>query len=113
MDWSLTIEKDGQITFKEGLLSDLQQPNPFLRMMQQIQHEQLESARVSATVNRSLQYGEIKVGFTISVNCPQDQRWMDYAAEHLFITAAKYVNDGMETIAPGIPPLHVPQPKST
>ena len=113
MDWSHTIEKEGQVIhYKEGLVSELPGADPFIRIQQTLAHEGKEPARISANVQRSLAYGEIKVGFTITVNVPQDRRWMDYAAEHLFLLATKYVNDGMSTIAPDVQPLHNPPPRT-
>lgn len=113
MEWSYTIEKDGTVVHhQEGLLSQLPQPNLFfLQMARQIQHEKLEPARVSASVARALPYGEVKINFTVTVNCPQDERWMNKAAEHAFLTAVKYVNEGLSTIAPGTPLFHAPEPK--
>lgn len=66
-------------------------------------------ARISATVQRSLQYGEIKCSFTVTVSCVQEKACMDYAAEQAFAQAVRYVNDGMDWIAPGLPSLPVPQ----
>lgn len=108
MDWTYTIEKEGQVVqHLEGIMSD-----PFTRMNVEATNATGEKARLSVTVQRALQYGELKCSFTLSISCPQTQQWMDYAAEHIFLQAAKYVNEGMETLVPGLPPLNVPAPRS-
>lgn len=84
--------------------------DPFHTLNRAVSEAPGETARVSTTIQRSTQYGELKCSFTLSVSCPQTKGWMDYAAEHIFIQALKFVNDGMERLAPGLEPIPVPRP---
>ncbi len=108
MDWQCVYEKDGVIIHeKEGIMPD---PDMLLKMNEVSQHPG-EKARVSATVQRSIAYGEVKCSFTLSVSCPQSKEWVDKAAEQLFALAVGYVNAGMSWLAPGLEPLPAPTPK--
>lgn len=109
MHGHLVIEKEGQIIYeKEHNLTHPAPPDPFAHLLQHARTAG-ESARVSVTVQQSLQYGEVKCSFTLSIEVPQKKEFMDYAARELFSQAVQYVNDGMSWVAPGLPPL--PQPK--
>jgi len=106
VEWAYTMEKEGEVVYhKEGIL-----PDPFSSLQQAVQTA-TSKARVSVTIQRSIQYGEVKCSFTLSVDCPQEKSAMDYAAEHVFIQAVQYVNDGMERLAPGLQPFPVLTPK--
>ena len=106
----IIAEKEGiVIHHQEGVMAD--PPDPFTRMNQSSTETPGEKARVSVTVQRSMAYGELKCSFTLSISCPQSKQWMDYAAEHVFVQAVKYVNDGMESLVPGVAPLFVPTPR--
>lgn len=107
------MERDKEIIYhQEGILPDPKGPiDPFTRMSMESSTSG-EKARVSVTVQHSVQYGEVKCSFTLSISCPQNKQWMDYAAEHVFSQAVQYVNDGMNWLAPGLPALNVPIPKA-
>lgn len=64
-----------------------------------------QTARIGATVGRSIAYGDVKCSFTVSINCPQSQACLDRAAELCFETALQYVNDGMSHLAPEVPSI--------
>jgi len=104
----MQIEKEGQIIYeKECNLPDPIMPDPFAGLsIGALEAE--NSARVSVTVQRALQYGEVKCSFTLTISCAQKKDHMDYAARELFALAVQYTNDGMSWIAPGTPPLQVP-----
>lgn len=82
--------------------------DPFVQMNPPAVGTPAPSAHISCTVQRSLSYGEIKCSFTVSIQCAQDQRTMEYAASHAFATATRYVNNGMQVLVPGIDPFPVP-----
>jgi hypothetical protein len=103
IEWRRVLEKDGAIVDEqEGYMTA---PDAFANMAAQ---PGTTRARVSTTVSRSLQYGEVKVSFTLSVDCPQEKQWMDYASRELFSQAVSYVNSGMGLLVPDLPPLNVP-----
>lgn len=114
MDWTYTIEHEKAVVYyKEGTMADPPGPiDPFTRMNKSATEMPGEKARLSVTVQRSTQYGELKCSFTLSISCPQTKEWMDYAAEHMFSQATQYVNSGMEWLVPGLPALEVPTPKA-
>ena len=108
MHWHFVVEKEGQIIYeKEADMLHPNLPDPFAGLSIGAQ-EAGDSARVSVTVQRALQYGEVKCSFTLSISCAQKKDHMDYAAGELFKLAVQYVNDGMSWVAPGTPPLQVP-----
>ena len=92
MKWEQVLEKMGQIKHNEGVETD-----PFQRMAG------TEGARVSSTVGRSLEYGEIKCSATVSLDCPQSEAYIDLAGEVAFRKALELANDGMCELAPGVP----------
>lgn len=117
MDWTGTIEKDGEVIYHmEGTMPDLPGPVDSLTRMAHAATEAEETtgtpARVSITVQHSLPYGELKVSYTVSISVPQEKRWMDYAAEHILAQTVNYVNSGMAAIAPGVPLLPQPIPRT-
>lgn len=88
-----TKNHKGNITITEALKDD-----PFEMLAG-------SEARVSATVGRSVEYGDVKCSFAVTVNCPQQKACLDKAAELCFETALEYVNDAMSILAPGLPPI--------
>lgn len=103
MHWKLSIEKVGQPTYeREGYVED-----PFWEMKSSLAGQQ--GARVSSTVQRSTNYGELKCSFTITIDCLQTEQWMERAAQYAFRTAVQYVNDGFSYLDRSLPPLEVPQ----
>jgi hypothetical protein len=110
--WQWVVEKEGKIVHeREGNMIYSALPDPFAHLSQMVAAEEAESAGVSVTVQRSLQYGEVKCSFTLAIAVPQKKEFMDYAARELFAQAVQYVNDGMSWIAPGTEPLQVPTPR--
>lgn len=101
--WKLSLERDKEIVHeREGYM-----PDPFWEMSEAMRPGH-PSARISSTVQRSTNYGELKCSFTISVDCPQTKDWMERAAQYAFGTAVQYVNDGFSFLARELPPLEVP-----
>lgn len=83
---------------QEEIISD-----PFMLLGEMEEGE--SSAKVAATVGRSISYGDVKCSFTVSIVCPQSKACMDRAAELCFTTALQYVNDGMSHLAPELPAI--------
>lgn len=67
------------------------------------------TAQVSATAQRSVEYGEVKCSVTVTLTCPQEASWVDYAAKTAFKAALGYCNDGFSWLAPGVPRIEEPQ----
>jgi hypothetical protein len=83
--WSLTVLEEGITQTQEGImeLPELRKPKDD------------HPARVSMTVGRSIQYGEVKISATVSLACTQDEDAVDEAAKLAFLKALEIVNDGM------------------
>jgi hypothetical protein len=67
----------------------------------------LPTARIGTTVGRSVEFGEVKCSFTVTIECPQNKECMDEAAQLVFIKALEYANDGMSHLKPGIPRIEI------
>jgi hypothetical protein len=104
--WKLSIENGDIIAEKEGDMPH--PPDPFIQMQQAARQAEV-TARVSNTLQRSSAYGEIKVSFTISVDCPQDQEWIRYATENTFKAAVRYVNNAFSSLVPEAEHLKTPE----
>lgn len=88
MNWQSTIEKLNNIVFSDGAEVD-----PFMRLV--TAKFEGESARVSMTVGRNLQYGELKCSATVTIDCPQKEEYINLAGEIAFTKALELVNDAM------------------
>jgi hypothetical protein len=93
-----TLEKDGEVVESKTWYEE----DPFWQMLNQSQGQ---SARISANVGRSIEYGDVKASFVVTVDCPQNTPAMDQAAELAFGRALKYTNDAMQVLAPEIPSI--------
>ena len=51
-------------------------------------------ARISTTVGTSEDYGNMKVSFTVSIDCVQNEASMNLAGESVFLKGLELVNDG-------------------
>lgn len=78
-------------------------PDPFMLLAEF--ESGVATARVSSTVGRSIEYGDVKCSFTVSITCPQDGKCIERAAELCFSTALQFTNDGMSHLAPGLPAI--------
>jgi len=96
MNWQVIIERMQQVEKQlEG--SDM---DPFLQLAVKARTKGVP-AKISMTVGRAVQYGEIKCSATVSIDCPQQEGFIDLAAEVAYTKALELVNDGMESM--GIP----------
>lgn len=88
MRWELVEQKINEIVTNAGAEFD-----PFERMAYWSGESKHES-RIAMTVKRSLGYGEFSVSATVSMSCPQNERFIDLAAEVAYTKALELVNDG-------------------
>jgi hypothetical protein len=110
MHWHWVVEKEGVVIYdEEGYMSTDAFELLDKACAAHVQNNGGQLARVSATVQRSLQYGELKCSFTVAVSCPQNQAALDAASSACFTIATQYVNNGMSWLAPGLPTLNVPR----
>lgn len=101
MHWHYVLEQDGSIV-------DEQEGDVMDKFAQMLQTHPDQRASISATVQRSLPYGEIKCSFTVTVQCPQSQEWLDAASREAFKLALNYLNQGFSYLAPEVPPFRLP-----
>lgn len=47
----------------------------------------------------------VSVGFTISIQCPQTRAHLEYAAQLVFVTATRFVNDAVSRLDSSMPLL--------
>lgn len=90
MNWTGTLEKYGWKAEEVG-------NEPFHPLSLQAQQARVNGesvARVSTTVGTSEDYGSIKVSFTVSVDCLQNEATINLAGECVFLKAVELVNDG-------------------
>jgi hypothetical protein len=89
MNWAGTLEKYGWRADEVG-----NEPfHPLALQAQQARANGQSVARISTTVGTSEGYGDIKVSFTVSVDCVQAEATMNLAGEAAFLKAVELVND--------------------
>ena len=96
MRWEVINQKLDQLEHTEGIEYD-----PFQRML--VATKEGAGARISSTVGRAVEYGEIKCSATVTIDCPQRESYIDLASEIAFRKALELANDGMSVLVPGIP----------
>jgi hypothetical protein len=99
MKWERLLEKYGWKQADGG-------GDPFDRLCMGVQSARAGNhavAKVSQTVGVSLDYGQVKVSCTVTVECPQSDAYISVASEAAFLKALEQVNEGAETL--GIPKL--------
>ena len=85
------MEQQGStIEHNEGIQQD-----PFWRIRTKTGIQQNSDARITMTVGRALQYGELKCSASVSIECPQQEAHINLAGELAFTKALELVNDGM------------------
>ena len=99
MKWNGLIEKYGLKTEQVG-------EDPFAFLRNGAGHSKANdtpTARISTTVGTSTDYGAVKVSFTVSVECNQDEGSMNMAAESIYRKAVELTNDAASHV--GLPQL--------
>jgi hypothetical protein len=94
MKWRRVFEKGGYAWSDEGI-----DPDPFHQLAHEADPE--NSASVSMTVGKAIEYAEVKCSANIRLNCPQSERHINMAGEVAFFKALELVDDGMSHILPG------------
>lgn len=90
MKWEGIIQKINEAREIVGY-----EPDPFENLGRNTGNPLLESvATVSSTFRRSAQYSEVVVSFTVTVRCPQTERFLDLAGELVYEKARELTNDG-------------------
>lgn len=79
----------------------------FYNAVQLCRQQGLPTARIGTTVGRSIEFGEVKCSFTVTIECPQAKEEMDEAAQLVFTKALEYANDGMSHLKPGVPRIEI------
>jgi hypothetical protein len=106
--WTRTLTQGGKvIAHQEGFMTGIDWLAQHSKAAKDI--DGLELARVSSTVQRSVEYGEVKCSMTVTLSCPQTKEAVDYAMKVAFTTALEGVNDGFSYLAPGA--LRIEGPK--
>ncbi len=91
MNWQSVIERLGQVQMHEGAEQD-----PFMHLAYKALGDvNIKTARISMTVSRSIEYGEIKCSATVTIECPQKEAYVNLAGEVAFSKALELTNDGM------------------
>lgn len=96
MNWEIVLRKMQEIQSKEGAEQD-----PLSSLAIRAQARGLPVARVSYTVRRAVEYSEVAVSATVTIDCPQTEAYMDLAAEIVFTKALEYANDGFGSLVQG------------
>jgi hypothetical protein len=90
VNWQGTLEKYGWKTEEVG-----GEPfHPLALQAQQARAAGASVARVSVTAGTAMNYGEVKVSFTVSLDCLQQEASINLAGEAAFLKAVELVNDG-------------------
>jgi len=100
MKWQRTIKRLEALSTDEGHEND-----PFSTLA-----AEKGSARVSGTISRSLDFGEVKCGVTVTINCPQSDPHISIAAGICLRKAIELVNGGMKIMGIKITPLSGAEP---
>lgn len=94
MDWRGTMERFGWRQEEVGA-------EPFHPLALQAQQARLAGqsvARISATVGTSQNYGDLKVSFTVSLDCIQTEPTINLASEAAFLKALELTNDAARMV---------------
>jgi hypothetical protein len=92
MNWAGTLEKYGWRAEEVG-----NEPfHPLAMQAQQARATGESVARISTTVGTSEDYGNMKVSFTVSIDCLQSEATMNLAGECAFLKGIELVNQAAE-----------------
>ena len=94
MNWQGVIERYGWKTEEVG-----GEPfHPLALQAMQARAQGQSVARMSVTVGTAEEYGNMKVSFTVSIDCIQQEVAMNMAGECIFLKAVELTNDGARTL---------------
>lgn len=90
MNWEGIIQKINAARQVVGF-----EPDPFEMLNAPSDNPLLApTATVSSTFRRSAQYSEVVVSFTVTIHCPQTERFLNLAGEVAYEKARELANDG-------------------
>lgn len=96
MKWTGLLKRYGYQTEVAGAA-----PDPFTTLAQQTEGQ--TSVNINCNVGSAKEYAEVKVGFSVTVTCPQTEQHMNMAGELAFRKAVELHNDAASYL--GLPPL--------
>lgn len=101
MTWTMITKQGDFVTQTSG-----QAPDPVKAIADRAAHFK-SLGQPTATVGTKISHwGDgLSVNFSISVECPQTQPDLEYAAQVLFYTATRFVNEAMYRFDPNLPLL--------
>lgn len=108
MRWTRTTEWGNTIFTDEGTM-DPRDVDLLINANRACNDGADHTAAVSATAQRSAEYGEVKCSVTVTLHCPQTGAWLDYTAKTAFKAALEYCNDGFGWMRPGAQGIEGPQ----
>lgn len=88
MKWTRTLQRRGWISHETGENID-----PFAQLGSMVTGAAAK-ARVTYTMGTSREYGEVKCGCTVAIDCPQNEPSIDLAGELAYRKALELTNDG-------------------
>ena len=97
--WSIDMSADHYYKHTEGY-AEPDEIQPIAGAIAHWRQQHGPIARVSSTAQRSAEFGSVKCSVTVSLDCPQDKRWIDEAARVSFKLALGYCNDGFSYLCP-------------
>lgn len=101
MKWEGLIRKLEEATQSIGT-----EPDPFEQLGRSSNNPLLApTASVSSTFKRAMPYSELVVSFTVTINCPQGERFLDIAGQLAYEKARELANDGYCAIVTDAPRL--------
>lgn len=77
-------------------------PDPFSLLAAKAQQQGEATTNVHCHLDNGIDYGQTKCGFGATINCPQDEKSMDMAAELVFRKAHEWVTSASSQLE--IPP---------
>lgn len=83
------------------------EPDPFEQLGRSSDNNPMlaPTASVSSTVRRAMPYSEFVVSFTVTLRCPQGERFLNLAGQLAYEKAKELVNDGYCNVVTDAPRL--------
>jgi hypothetical protein len=103
MNWEGVIKAHGNVQSVYGQEQLVQNPFLVLGWEAKLHRENngIPMSRVSCTVQRAVAYGDIKVSFTVSMECPQSEPFIDLAGHVVYEKAKELTDDAFCGIVEG------------
>jgi hypothetical protein len=100
MNWEGVIKNHSSVQSVYGAAELLRDPLQTVGLESKFyrEHNGIPAARVSSTVQRAVDYGNIKVSFTVTIECPQNEGFIDMAGHVAFEKAKELTDDAFCSI---------------